>query len=147
MPQDKSKTNVPLNSPMHKNRNPSWRKHQRHESKYKVQDYAWQPGNSPFRRYANGMLDYASAASKVIECLDLARDGGYLNEMDKAMLSVIIPGLDNLVPKGIAKTQIKLAPEEIAKLRLLISAKNREALNWNAGRGGGSVPMRTVTTS
>jgi len=143
---DKAKTKVPLNSPMHKDRNPSFQKQQQHESKYKAREASWMPGNSPFRRYANGMLDVGAAASKVIECLDKARDGGYLNEMEQCVLSVVIPGLDTLVPRAIAATKIRLSPEEIMKIRLLVGAKNREALNYNAGRGGGSTPMRTTTT-
>lgn len=146
MAEDRSNTKVPLNSPMHKNRNPSFQNQQKHESKYKSREASWMPGNSPFRRYANGMLDVSAAASKVIECLDKARDGGYLNEMEKCVLSVVIPGLDALVPRAIAATKIKLSPEEVMNIRLLVGAKNREALNYNGGRGGGSTPMRTTTT-
>ena len=143
---DKAKTKVPLNSPMHKNRNPSWKKQQLHESKYKAREASWMPGNSVFRRYANGMLDFGHASSMVIECLDKARDGGYLNEMEKCVLSVILPGMEKLVSRAIAATKTKLSPEEVFQIRLLVSAKNNEALNYNGGRGGGSTHMRTVTT-
>lgn len=147
MAEDKAKTKVPLNSPMHKNRNPSWQKQQLRESKYKTPEYAWMAGNGPFRRYANGMLDIPHAVTHVLECLDKAKDGGYLNEMEKCILSIIVPGMDALVSKEIASTKVRLSPEEEAKIRLMVVANRREALNWNAGRGGGSVPMRTSTKS
>jgi len=142
---DKARTKVPLNSPMHANRNPSFRKQQMHESKYKAREMPWTAGNSAFRRYANGMLDMDNAVSKVMECMQKAREGGYLNEMEKCVLSVIIPGMDMLVPKAIAATKVRLSMEETLKIRLLVSARNKEAMNYNGGRGGGSLYMRTVT--
>ena len=119
---DKAKTRVPLNSPMHKDRNPSFRANKIHESKYKAREAVWAPGNSALRRYANGMLDIQNAVSKVIEAMGKLRDGGYVNEMEKCVLSLVIPGMD-----------------------MLVHAKNNEMLNYNGGRGGGSTGMRTVT--
>ncbi len=142
---DKAKTRVPLNSPMHKDRNPSFRANKVHESKYASRDAVWQPGNSILRRYANGMLDVQDAASKVVECIGKVRDGGFVNEMEKCVLSLVIPGMDMLVPRSIAATKLRLSPEEILKVRMLVSAKTNEMLNYNGGRGGGSTPMRTVT--
>ena len=142
---DKAKTRVPLNSPMHKDRNPSFRANKMHPSKYEAREAVWMPGNSAVRRYANGMLDIQHAADKVIECLGKLRDGGYLNEMDKCVLSLVMPGMDMLIPRAVAATKLRLSPEEILKIRILVSAKNSEMLNYNGGRGGGSTPMRTVT--
>ena len=67
--------------------------------------------------------------------------------MERCILSIIIPGMAGLIPKGVAETKLRMAPEEVVKLRLLVAAKRQEALNYNAGRGGGSTPMRTVTKS
>ena len=50
-----------------------------------------------------------------------------------------------LVPRAVAATKIRLSPEEILKIRMLVAAKNNEMLNYNGGRGGGSTPMRTMT--
>ena len=142
---DKAKTRVPLNSPMHKDRNPSFRANKMHESKYQAREAVWAPGNSALRRYANGMLDIQNAVSKVIEAMGKLRDGGYVNEMEKCVLSLVIPGMDMLVPRAVAATKIRLSPEEILKIRMLVAAKNNEMLNYNGGRGGGSTPMRTMT--
>ena len=134
---DKAKTRVPLNSPMHKDRNPSFRANKMHESKYKAREAVWAPGNSA--------LDIQNAVSKVIEAMGKLRDGGYVNEMEKCVLSLVIPGMDMLVPRAVAATKIRLSPEEILKIRMLVAAKNNEMLNYNGGRGGGSTPMRTMT--
>ena len=143
----RANTKVPLNSPISKDRNPSFRDQRKRESQYKIPPYPWVPGNQIFRRYANGVLDYKSACATVLECIGILREGGTLNQFQKATLALIIPGMDNLLPKELAGTIVQLSPEDITVIRLLVQSKTREILNWNAGRGGNSVPMRSITLS
>ena len=148
MNEDRTNTRVPLNSPLYKSANPSYRKQKLRESKYKVPNNSWMPGNSILRRYANGQLDYDYAASKIFECMDKLRDGGTMLPGDQALLSLVMPGMEKVkIPGAMAATMIKLSDEEKMKLRLLVSAQRSEMLNWNAGLGGGSTPMRTTSTS
>jgi hypothetical protein len=143
----RANTKIPLNSPMSKYRNPSFRAQKERESNYKVHPEPWMPANSIFRRYANGQLDFDYARSKVIECLMRLRDGVHLNQVETATLAAIVPGMGKLMPKEMAGTLVRLSPEEVVKIQLLVGAKTREMLNWNAGLGGNSVPMRSVTLS
>lgn len=148
MSEDRTNTRVPLNSPLYKSANPSYRKQKLRESKYKVPNNSWLAGNSILRRYANGALDYSYAVGKIFECLDKLKDGGQMLPGDQALLSLVMPGLEKVkVPGAMAATMIKISDEEKMKLRLLVNAQRNEMLNWNAGMGGGSVPMRTTTTS
>jgi hypothetical protein len=132
---DKARTSVPLNSPMSKSRNPSWRETQRHQSQYKAPEGGWQPANAIFRRYANGVLDYPYACSKIFEAIDRVKDGGVLNEFEKATLSLLVPGIENLggPTNAMAMTKVRLAPEELAKLRLLVMKKQMDIRHWRSG--------------
>ena len=135
MAEDKSRMKVPLNSPMSKDRNPSWRTQQLRQSKYKAPEAVWQPGNAIFRRFGNGMLDYNYACSKIFEAMDKLKDGIALNEFEKVVLSIVVPGIQDLggPPNAVAMTKVKLAPEEVMKLRLLVMARNAENRNYRAG--------------
>tara|TARA_R110002110_G_scaffold137158_6_gene322230 strand:- start:2413 stop:3000 length:588 start_codon:yes stop_codon:yes gene_type:complete len=145
---DKARQRRPLNSPLFKGANPSYHKIGTHEFKPKVKDdYAWMAGNSVFRRYANGVLDYQYAVSKLFEALERLRDGGLPNDSEKAALSLIVPGMEKLMDKGFANVMLKLSREEKTMLKTLFMANHKENLNYNAGRGGGSIPGRTSTIS
>jgi len=145
---DKARQMRPLNSPLFKGQNPSYHEVGRHEFKPNVkQEQPWMPGNSVFRRYANGTLDFAYAVSKVFEALERLKDGGPPNDAEKAALSIIVPGMEKLMDKGFANTMLKLSAKEKATLKALFLANYKEQLNYNAGLGGGTVPGRTSTTS
>lgn len=145
---DKATTRVPLNSPLHKSRNPSYQAQKLRSSQYKVPKATWLPGNSILRRYANGTLDFEYAVGKVFECLHKLKNGGPMLPADQALLALIIPGMEGVtVPGAHAATMIRLSPEEKMTIRALVNAEQREILNWNAGLGGGSVPMRATTLS
>ena len=144
----KANTRVPLNSPLHKSRNPSYQPQKLRASQYKVPNASWLPGNSILRRYANGSLDFDYAVAKVFECLDKLKNGASMLPGDQALLALVIPGMEGItVPGAHAATMIRLSPEEKVQIRALVGAEQREMLNWNAGRGGGSVAMRTTTIS
>jgi hypothetical protein len=135
MEEAKARTRVPLNSPMSKDRNPSWRKDQYLSSKYKAPEAVWQPGNAIFRRYANGMLDYDYACGKIFEAMEVVQDHGYLSEFEKAVLSIVAPGIENIgiPPNAVAMTKVRLAPEEIMKLRMIVAKRQGSIKNWRAG--------------
>ena len=148
MSEDRINTRIPLNSPLHKSANPSYRFQKLRESHYKVPNVSWLPGNSILRRYANGALDFDYAVAKIFECMDKLQNGGPMLPGDQALLALVIPGMEGVhVPGAHAATMIKLSPEEKMKIRMLVGAERREMLNWNAGMGGGSTPNRTVTLS
>ena len=135
MSEDKARTRVPLNSPLSKSRNPSWRKNKTHPIDYKVPEAVWQPANPILRRYANGMLDYDYACGKIFEAMEIVEGHGYLSEYEKAVLSLIAPGIENLdgPPSAVAMTRVKLAPEELMKLRFIVMQKKGQIKNWRAG--------------
>ena len=131
---------VPLNVRMRpdKYRNPSYRSSNIKQPQPRRPTYAWMPGNSVFRRYANGQLDFNYACSKVLEAMHRKAESGYLNADQKAALSIIIPGLEMLMPPELANTLVRISKEEIARLRLLLQRRKNEILNYNAGYGGGT---------
>jgi hypothetical protein len=135
MAEDRARMKVPLNSPMSKDRNPSWRKQQFFNPQYNAPQAVWQPPNAIFRRYANGMLDYDYACSKIFEALEKAQEHASLTEFEKLILSVIAPGIENMggPPSAIAATKVRLSPEEVVKLRILVSARSSQIRNYRAG--------------
>ena len=148
MSEDRINTRVPLNSPLFKFANPSYRSQKLRESQYKVPNASWLPGNSILRRYADGTLDYDYAISKIFECMFKLKNGGPMLPGDQALLALVIPGMEGVqVPGAHAATMIRLSPEEKLKLKLQVGAQQREMLNWNTGLGGDSVPMRATTLS
>lgn len=135
MAEDRSRMKVPLNSPMSKDRNPSWRKQQLFNPKYDAPQAVWQPPNAIFRRYANGMLDYDYACSKIFDAMDKAQEHASLTEFEKLILSVIAPGIENMggPPNAVAATKVRLSPEEVMKLRILVSARKSQIRNYRSG--------------
>jgi hypothetical protein len=109
-------------------------------------------GNVMFRRYPNGMLDISLAMSCVVDALHRVKESGghdQLNSLEKVALSVLFPTMFQYVAPGMAQSvasvQLRLSPVEILQIREAVSRHLAEELNWNAGRGGGSVPGRHVT--
>ena len=135
MAEDKSRMKVPLNSPMSKDRNPSWRQQQLFTSKYSAPEAVWQPANAIFRRYANGMLDYDYACGKIFEAMEKAEHHASLTAFEKAVLSIVAPGIENIgvPPNAIAMTKVRLSPEETMKLRLLIGKRKADIKNYRTG--------------
>ena len=135
MAEDRARMKVPLNSPMSKDRNPSWRQQNLRQADYKAPEAVWQPPNAVFRRFVNGMLDYDYACNKIFAALDKVRDHVALTEFEKAVLSIIVPGIVKVgePPSSIAMTKVRLSPEETMKLRLLVMSKQSENRNYRAG--------------
>ena len=104
-------------------------------------------GCTPLRRYANGLLDVDYVAGEVISLIHKAQDGGNLTAFEMSLLSVIIPGKFKLVAKPIAQTHTRLSDEEKALVAIKVMQHMGEEKNWNAGMGGGSVPLRSTTRS
>lgn len=109
-------------------------------------------GNTMFRRYINGMLDYGYACQKVIDAIHAVKECGgvdCLNTAQKVALSVLFPGSFEFVSSGmvdaVAKVNLRLSPQEVQMIRTKVAAHLAEEMNWNAGLGGGSVPGRSST--
>jgi hypothetical protein len=104
-------------------------------------------GCEQIRRYPNGTLDVKYVAHKIINLIHKAQDGGHLTSFEMALLSVILPDQFKLVDQSIAKTMAKISKEEKALVAIEVMRHVGEEKNWNAGRGGGSVPFRGTTRS
>ena len=104
------------------------------------------PGCTVLRRYPNGMLDIEYVCGQVIELYHKAKHGGKLTQYEQAVLSIILPGpFGKLVDSKIAHTMTKMSQEEKLLVALQVRRHLNEELNYNAGRGGGSVPNRSTT--
>jgi len=111
-------------------------------------------GNEFFRRYVGGSLDYDYAVHKVVDAIHRHKDCGsadQLNNEEKTALSILFPQvftfLDGGVVAAIAGVQMRLLPEEVAMIRTKVARHLAEEMNYNAGRGGGSVRGRSDTRS
>jgi len=105
-------------------------------------------GCTPLRRYPNGKLDFKYVANQIIDTLHKLQDGGNLTSFEKAMLVSILPGkFEGLMDKRLAGVHARMTDEEKIAVALLVNAHLQEEVNWNAGRGGGSVPGRSVSRS
>lgn len=135
-----------------------------HKPKYRNQynDRTVLPRNegcTPLRRFPNGVLDHKYAAHQVIDIIHKIKDGGFITEFERAILSLILPALheskgsityptsSGLVDPKIAQTMTKLSNDERMLIAIIVEQHLREELNWNSGLGGGSVPGRSTTRS
>lgn len=131
----------------------SYRPGESHKVMYRdqYQDKMITPRNAGceiLRRYANGTLDLNHVANLIIDLRHKAADGGFLTEREKAVLALVLPQVfGSLIDAKIAQTVTKLSNDERLMLRILVDGRVREEANWNAGRGGGSIPGRHVTRS
>lgn len=109
-------------------------------------------GNPLFRRYTDGSLDVMYAVHKVVDAIHAIRDSGgadVLGPVDRMALSVLFPYSFAYVDSGmlshVATVQLRLSPMEVEMIRARVASHLAEEMNWNAGRGGGSVPGRSTT--
>jgi len=109
-------------------------------------------GNELFRRYLNGVLDLEHAKHCVLDALRRFKDKGILNTQEAAALQILFPGVaqfqGHIDPGMVAAyraVNLKITPEESIAISVAVSAHVAEQRNWNAGRGGGSVPGRSST--
>lgn len=131
----------------------SYRPGETHETEYRNQFHGSEAahpdrneGCTPLRRYPNGMLDHKYVAHQIIDILHKVKDGGNVTDFERALLTMILPGkFKELVDPKIAQTMTKLSNDERMLISLIVEQHLREELNWNAGRGGGSVPGRSTT--
>jgi len=99
-------------------------------------------GCTPLRRYPDGRLDTEFVAQEVVSLIHKAEDGGNLTSFEQGLLTLILPQKFQLVDPKIAGTMARLTEEERGLVALRVLRHMNEELNWNAGRGGGSVPFR-----
>jgi hypothetical protein len=102
-------------------------------------------GCTPLRRYPNGLLDVNYVAQQVVDIVHKAEMGGNLTSFEQAILSVILPDKFQLADISISNTMARLTDSEKMLVALQVQRHLNEELNYNAGRGGGSVPFRHVS--
>lgn len=105
-------------------------------------------GCTPLRRYPNGKLDIKYVADTIVSLIHKAQDSGKLTEFEKALLTVVLPNKFNFgMTNRLAGTMARLDDEEKILVAMTVHGHMKEVANWNAGRGGGSVPGRHITRS
>jgi len=105
-------------------------------------------GCTILRRYPDGKLCFDYVVQEIYSLINKVRDRGKLTEYEKAVLALTLPKpFGKLIDSKIAQTMTKLSMDERMVLSHMLAAKLREEENWNAGRGGGSVPGRSTTRS
>jgi len=104
-------------------------------------------GCTPLRRYPDGRLDIKYVADQIIDLVHKVQNAGTLTSFEKAILTLILPGQFQLIDPSIATTMAKMTDEERMMVSLVVMRHFNEEQNWNAGRGGGSVPFRNTTRS
>ncbi len=108
-------------------------------------------GNVVFRRYLNGMLDFDYAKHKVIDAINKVKLKQGIEPEDCYVLNALFPNVGTLMiaASGVmvaeSAMRTRLTPMEVEQVRQDVAAHFLEVLNWNAGRGGGSVPGRSST--
>ena len=90
----------------------------------------------------------------MIDALHRAKDCGgtdQLNTVEKVVLSVLFPGSFSHIGDGmvdaVSTVHLRLSPLEVQEVRGAVARHLAEEMNYNAGRGGGSVPGRSSTRS
>lgn len=128
---------------------------QKSESRIPTIDTASNRGPADLlRRYPNGTLDIDTAVDRIVELITRIKDvnqGGRshlpLDASEKAILTVVIPGVVLGIPENVAQTMLRISGPEKLIIRAKVVAKIKEIQNWNAGRGGGAVPGADMTVS
>lgn len=130
-------------------KNPSYesaRSNQIHEAQYSdLTDRAGVSDQTRVRRYPNGALDYSWATNLVLDAIHKAETDMYLTPVEESLLTVVFPLKFDKVEAAQAEIRTQLSKTEKGYLKDMIEAKLKEQLNYNAGRGGGSVSGRTRT--
>lgn len=104
-------------------------------------------GCTPLRRYPNGKLDVEFVAHQVIDLIHKVEDQGKLTTFEEALLSVILPGKYDWIDPKIAHTMARLTNQEKLLVATRVHMHLNAEMNWNAGRGGGSVRHRQNSRS
>ncbi len=126
--------------------NPSYKVTQNHPVNYKdMDDRPSIHAMSRMRRYPDGKLDYNWAAQIIIDAIHKAEYNGYLTPLEESMITVVFPIKFRKTEPAQAEVRTQLSRSEKEWLREYVEAQLKEELNYNAGRGGGSVPGRKRT--
>ena len=115
-----------------------------HEPQYvEMDDRSSTHAMSMMRRYPNGELDYQWAVGVIMDAIHKAERNMYLTPVEEALLTVVFPLKFKITEPQQAEIRTKLSSTEKSDLKEIVEAQIKEELNYNAGRGGGSVPGRT----
>jgi len=131
--------------------NPSWESfgpHQRHQTNHSVQKYEDRPNThamSIIRRNPDGTLDYAWAKNMVIDAVHGLSQPHANRDIHDALLTVIFPTKIQRMNPSQAQIVTQFSDSEKDIVRQMVEAHFKAEENWNAGRGGGSVPGRSQT--
>jgi hypothetical protein len=130
-------------------KNPSYesaRSNEIHEPQYEeMKDRAGVNEQTRVRRYPNGELDYTWVMNTIVDSIHKAETGMYLTPVEESLLTVFFPLSFQKVEAAQAEIRTQLSKSEKAYLKEMIDAHLKEELNWNAGRGGGSLLGRSRT--
>lgn len=126
----------------------SFRPNQIHKPQYQnMDDRPSTHAMSLIRRYPNGELDLIWAANHIIDALRLMEDHPEaVTPLQDALLTVVFPMKFRKMEPRQAEVRTKLSKSEKESLAEYVKAHLAEVTNYNAGRGGGSVPGRTRST-
>ena len=135
-----------------KHDNPSYesaRPNEIHESNYSNMDEreSSMQDSSRIRRHVNGELDYKWTMHQIVSAIHRAETGEYLTPIEESLLTVFFPIKFTKVEAAQAEIRTQLSRTEKKFLKEMVEARLKEELNWNAGRGGGSVEGRSRTLS
>lgn len=133
-----------------KYKNPSYesaRPNQIHESNYEAMDErpSSMHDQSRIRRNVNGELDYNWVMNTILDSIHKAETGTYLTPIEESLLTVFFPLKFSKVEEAQSEIRTQLSRTEKKYLKEMLEAHLKEELNYNAGRGGGSVPGRSRT--
>jgi hypothetical protein len=124
----------------------SFRDNEIHEPQYSaMDDRSSVHDRSRIRRSPNGELDYKWVMNTIVEAIHKAETGMFLTPIEESLLTVFFPLKFPKVEAAQAEIRTQLSRSEKAYLKDMIDAHLKEELNYNAGRGGGSVPGRGRT--
>jgi hypothetical protein len=130
-------------------KNPSYesaRANQIHEPQYeKMTDRAGVADQTRIRRYPNGELDYRWVMLTIVDAIHKAESGMYLTPVEESLLTVFFPLKFQKVESAQAEIRTQLSSTEKAYLEEMVERHIKEEMNYNAGRGGGSVEGRGRT--
>lgn len=134
------------------NANPSFesfRANEIHEPQYSEMDNRSSThAMSIMRRYPNGELDYQWAVSVIMDAIHKAERNMFLTPVEEAIITVVFPLKFRATEPMQAEIRTKLSSTEKSQLKEIVEAQIKEELNYNGdGRGGGSVPGRTRSTT
>ena len=132
-------------------KNPSYesaRDNEIHKPNYKdMDDRPSMAEASRIRRYPNGQLDYNWTLLAIVDAMHKAENGMNTTSLEDSLLTVFFPIRFPKVEPKQAEIRTQLSRSEKAYLKDMVEAHLKEELNYNAGRGGGSVPGRSRTLS